>query len=240
MPLTDVPLGYCPGCTHSHLHGLLAELLDSSGWAERAVGVCGFGCSSGMQRYFRFPIIQAPPGQAPAVATGIKRSFPEKLVFTYQGDGDLAARGLDVLMHAAARGESITVLCLNNLVMAGSGGQMSPTTLTGQVTTSTRLGRSAARSGKPVKLAELVAKMPEVAFSQRVALHDPGMVQRAKLALRDAFLYQENGQGLSFIEVLGWCPPYWDCTATEAREQLKSKVLKRFPLGIYQNAGLRK
>lgn len=240
MPLTEVPLAYCPGCTHSQLHGLLAELLDQQDWAERAIGVCGFGCSSGMQRYFPFPIVQAPPGQAPAVATGIKRSFPEKLVFTYQGDGDLAARGLDVLMHAAARGESITVICNNNLVMAGSGGQMSPTTLTGQITTSTRLGRSATRSGKPVRLAELVAKLPEVAFSQRVALHEPKLVQRAKLALRDAFLYQENGQGLSFVEVLGWCPPYWDCTPVEAREKLQTQILKRFPTGIYQNVGLRK
>lgn len=240
MPMLDVPLGYCPGCTHSQLHALLAELLDQQHWSERAVGVSGFGCSSEMQRYFSFPVIPAPPGQAPSVATGIKRSHPDKLVFTYQGDGDLGARGLDVLMHAAARGESITVLCLNNLVMAGSGGQMSPTTLTGQVTTSTRLGRSAARSGKPVKLAEMVAKMPEVAFSQRVALHEPQAVARAKLALRDAFSYQENGQGLSFIEVLGWCPPYWDCSAVEARERLKQTVLRRFPLGIYQNVGLRK
>lgn len=240
MPLNDVGWGYCPGCTHSQLHALIAELFDAQGWNERAVGVAGFGCSSEMQRYFPFKVIQAPPGQAPSVATGIKRSFPDKIVFTYQGDGDLASRGLDVLMHAAARGESITVLCLNNLVMAGSGGQMSPTTLTGQITTSTRLGRSAARSGKPVKLAEMVAKMPEVAFSQRVALHEPQAVQRAKLALRDAFLYQENGQGLSFIEVLGWCPPYWDCTPLQARELLKHRILKRFPLGIYQNVGLRK
>ena len=240
MPLTEIPLGYCPGCTHSQLHALLADVLQQQGWAENVVGVVGVGCASEMQRYMPFKIIQAPPGQAPAVATGIKRSFPDKLVFTYQGDGDLAARGLDVLMHAAARGVSITVLCLNNLVMAGSGGQMSPTTLTGQITTSTRLGRSVARSGKPVRLAELVAKLPEVAFSQRVALHEPAAVQRAGLALRDAFRYQENGQGLSFIEVLGWCPPYWDCTPVQAREQLKNNVLKRFPLGIYQNVGFRK
>lgn len=240
MILPDLSRGYCPGCTHSQLHSMINEVLQNNNWLERAIGVAGFGCSSEMQRYFSFPVIQAPPGQAPAVATGIKRSHPDKLVFTYQGDGDLAARGLDVLMHAAARGESISVFCLNNLVMAGAGGQMSPTTLTGQSTTSTRFGRSSADSGKPVKLAEMVSKLPEVAFSQRIALHEPQIIPRARQALKDALLYQDNGQGLSFIEVLGWCPPYWDCSPTQARELLKHKVLKRFPLGIYKNIGLRK
>jgi 2-oxoglutarate ferredoxin oxidoreductase subunit beta len=240
MPLNDTPLAYCAGCSHSHLHAILLEVLEQNSWHERCLGVSGSGCSSGMQAYFPFQIVSAPPGQAPAVATGLKRAWPDKLIFTYQGDGDLAARGFDVLMHMAMRGEAITVICLNNLVMAGSGGQMSPTTLTGQITTSTRLGRSTARSGRPVKLAETVARMPHVAFAQRVALHDPQAVKQAKLALQDAFLFQDNGQGLTFIEVLGWCPPYWDRTAVEARDYLTSQVLKIFPLGIFQNRGLQR
>ena len=240
MPLTHNSFAYCAGCTHSRLHSLLMEVLEQNDWQDRCLGVAGAGCSAEMQDYFPFQIIPAPPGQAPAVATGVKRSSPERLVFTYQGDGDLAARGFDVLMHMAMRGESITVICLNNFVMAGSGGQMSPTTLTGQTTTSTRLGRSSAHSGKPVKLAETVARFPNVAFSQRVSLHEPSAVQLARLALRDAFLYQENGQGLSFVEVLGWCPPYWDCTAVEARQRLEHSILKHFPTGIFQNKGLRR
>ncbi len=233
----DLP--YCPGCTHSHLHGLLAEVLLSENWQDQAIGVSGHGCSHGMNRLFSFPIVQASPGQAPAVATGIKRRSPEKLVFTYQGDGDLAARGFDVLLHTAALGESLTIICLNNLVMAGSGGQMSPTTLTGQITTSTRLGRSSSRTGQPVKLAEFVAKLPEVAFSQRVSLHNPTNVRLARVALKDAFRFQENGQGLSFIEVLGWCPPYWDRSPQESRDYLEHTILKTFPLGIFRNQGLR-
>lgn len=239
MPLKSLDFEYCPGCTHSHLHALLMEVLEKQQWHEHAIAVVGAGCSSIMGDYFPFEVIQAPPGQAPAVATGIKRNAPDRMVFTYQGDGDLSARGFDTLMHMATRGESITVICLNNLVQAGSGGQMSPTTLTGQVTTTTRLGRSSAKAGRPVRLANMVGKMPYVAYSQRVTLHSPRAVQQAKLALRDVFQFQENGQGLGFLEVLGWCPPYWDKTAPEAREHLENTVLKQFPPGIYQNLGLR-
>lgn len=239
MPLPDdhssPGFAYCSGCSHSHIHRLLLEVLTDQGWAERCLGVSGSGCSAGMAAYFPFQIVSAPAGQAPAVATGLKRAFPDKLVFTYQGDGDLSARGFDVLMHMAMRGESLTVICLNNLVMAGSGGQMSPTTLTGQITTSTRLGRSSARSGRPVKLAETVARMPQVAFSQRVALHTPLAVEQARQALIDALHFQENGQGLGFVEVLGWCPPYWDRSPVEAREYLTQQVLKTFPLGLYKH-----
>lgn len=231
---------YCAGCSHSRLHALLIDVLTQEGWLERTLGVVGAGCSSLMPLYMPFPVTQAPPGQAPAVATGLKRSLPDRLVLTYQGDGDLAARGFDVLLQAAARGESITVICLNNLVQAGSGGQMSPTTLTGQITTSTRFGRSMSRSGKPLRLAETVAKLPEVAFVQRVSLHDPAAVRRAGLALRDAFKLQENGQGLGFIEVMGWCPPYWDMSPVLAQEKLAEKVLKQFKPGIYKNVGLRR
>ncbi len=230
---------YCSGCSHSQLHLLLARVLGERPEGERLLGVSGTGCSEGMGQYFNVPFVSAAAGQAPAVAAGIKRSRADHLVFTYQGDGDLAARGLDTLMSVAARRESITVICLNNLVMAGSGGQMSPTSLTGQVTTSTRLGRSYSRMGKPLKLTETVARMPGVAFAQRVALHKPSAVEQARLALEDAFAFQKNVQGLSFIEVLGWCPPYWDCTPVEARQRLENQVFKVFPLGIFRNEGLK-
>lgn len=228
---------YCSGCSHSRLQALLVQVLEP--WKDRVMGVCGAGCSSAMGEHFPLPVFQADPGQAPAMAMGLKRQHPDHLVFTYQGDGDLAARGFDVLMHTAIQGESLTVICLNNLVMAGSGGQMSPTTLTGQITTSTRMGRSASRSGKPLKLAEFVGRLPEVAFSQRISLHSPTAVRMAEQALKDAFLFQENGQGLSFIEVLGWCPPYWDRSPTKARDYLEQHVLKALPPGIYRNQGLR-
>jgi 2-oxoglutarate/2-oxoacid ferredoxin oxidoreductase subunit beta len=225
---------YCSGCSHSHLQGLLAEIFATQTWDGRLMGVVGAGCSQDLGENFRFPVIQAPPGLAPALAAGIKRTTPDKLVFTYQGDGDLGGRGLDALMHAALRGDSITVLCLNNQVMAGSGGQMSVTSRIGQVTTSTRLGRSTARSGKPLKLAEMVARMPLVAFSQRVSLHEADFVRRAKLALRDAFYYQENGQGLSFVEVLGVCPPFWHQSSEEAKQTLKDALVRQYPAGIFK------
>jgi 2-oxoglutarate ferredoxin oxidoreductase subunit beta len=224
---------YCAGCSHSHLQGLLRELFQERGLSERLMGVVGAGCSQDLGQYFDFPVIKAPPGLAPAVAAGIKRTTPDRLVFTYQGDGDLGSRGLDALIHAALRGDSITVLCLNNQVMAGSGGQMSITTRTGQVTTSTRLGRSTARAGSPLKLAEMVARLP-VAFSQRVSLHESDFVKRARLALKDAFDYQENGQGLSFVEVLGICPPYWHQSPEEAQQSLKQSLMRHNPAGIFK------
>ncbi len=229
---------YCPGCSHSHLQGVLAELFATQAWEERLTGVFGMGCGQVGAERFAFPLIQAPPGLAPAVASGFKRSSPDRLVFTYQGEGDLGNRGLDTLMHAAIRGEALTVICLNNQVMAGSGGQMSLTTRPGQVTTSTRLGRSTSRAGKPLALAELVARLPGVAFSQRVSLHTPDFVRRARTALREAFHYQENGQGLSFIEVMGMCPPYWHQTPEAARETLSHTLLRQSPAGIFRSTPL--
>lgn len=229
---------YCAGCTHSQFHRLLAEVLaqfQPQNLHHTPIGVSGTGCSESMGQYFDIPFVSATAGQAPAVAAGLKRTRPERLVFTYQGDGDLAAKGLDVLMSTASRQESITVICLNNLVMAGSGGQMSPTSLTGQVTTSTRLGRSHSRMGAPLKLAETVAHFPGVGFAQRVALHTPQAVEEARTALINAFAFQNSGPGISFIEVLGWCPPYWDCSPVEARERLEKKVLRKFPLGIFRH-----
>lgn len=229
---------YCAGCTHSQLHLLLNEVLQRyqpQDLRNASIGVSGTGCSENMGQYFDIPFVSATAGQAPAVAAGLKRMRPERLVFTYQGDGDLAAKGLDTLMSAASRQESITVICLNNLVMAGSGGQMSPTSLTGQITTSTRLGRSHSRMGAPLKLAETIAHFPGVGFAQRVALHTPQAVEQARTALINAFDFQHSGPGVSFIEVLGWCPPYWDCSPVEARERLEKRVLRHFPLGIFRH-----
>lgn len=229
------PLPYCSGCGHSRLHHLLAEVLASLGYtSERLWGVHGGGCSQLIGDSLAFPWSAAPPGLALAMATGIKHAAPDKLVLTYQGDGDLAGRGLDALMHAALRGENLTVLCLNNLVMAGSGGQMSATTVTGQVTRTSRLGRSSTQAGKPLRLTELVARLPNVAFAQRVSLHSFEHIERARTALKDAFLYQENGQGLSFVEVMGPCPPYWGLTPLEARDKLGNELLRTHPPGIYK------
>lgn len=227
---------YCAGCTHSQLHLLLKDVLaDMQAQHLRPICVSGTGCSEHMKTYFEIPFVSASAGQAPAVAAGLKRVHPERLVLTYQGDGDLAARGLDVLMSTASRRESITVICLNNLVMAGSGGQMSPTSLTGQITTSTRLGRSHSRMGAPLKLTETVAHFPGVGFAQRVALHTPEAIAHARQALLDLFEFQRTGQGVGFLEVLGWCPPYWDCSPVEARERLEKKVLRKFPLGVFRH-----
>lgn len=227
---------YCAGCSHSQLHRILAEVLPTLPVSAPPIGVSGTGCSEQMGQYFDIPFVAAAAGQAPAVAAGLKRSRPERLVFTYQGDGDLAARGLDLLMSTASRQESITVICLNNLVMAGSGGQMSPTSLTGQVTTSTRLGRSQSRMGAPLKLAETVAHFPGVGFAQRVAMHTPEAVENTHQALQTAFAFQQEAQGISFIEVLGWCPPYWDCSPVAAQQRLEKEVFRHFPLGIFRKA----
>ncbi|PIQ23835.1 2-oxoglutarate oxidoreductase [bacterium (Candidatus Blackallbacteria) CG17_big_fil_post_rev_8_21_14_2_50_48_46] len=236
--MSEFETPYCPGCSHSHLQGLLAEIFSIETWKDRLVGVVGPGCSQDLGTHFRIPIISSPPGMAPAVAAGMKRTSPDRLVFTYQGEGDLGSRGLDALMHAALRGDSITVICLNNQVMAGSGGQMSVSSRPGQITTSTRLGRSTARSGKALRLAEMVARLPGVAFSQRVALHTPDFVKRTRLALREAFHFQENGQGLAFIEVMGMCPPYWHETPEEARLTLDKTLLKHAPAGIFRSVTL--
>lgn len=225
---------YCPGCSHSHLQGLLREIFREQGWEERLTAVVGAGCSQDLGQYFSFPVIAAPPGLAPAVATGIKRCSPDRLVFTYQGEGDLGSRGLESVIHAALRGDSLTVICLNNQIMAGSGGQMSVTTPTGRVTTTTRLGRSAFRAGQPLRLAETLARLP-VAFSQRVSLHAPDFVRRARLALREAFHYQENGQGLSFIEVMGMCPAYWHESPEKARQTLEKSLIRNYPVGIFHS-----
>lgn len=231
----ELHTAYCPGCSHSHLQGVLREILSQPEWAERLMAVVGAGCSQDLGKYFGFPVIQAPPGLAPAVATGIKRCSPDRLVFTYQGEGDLGSRGLDHLIHAALRGDSLTVICLNNQIMAGSGGQMSITTPTGRVTTTTRWGRSAFRAGQPLRLAETLARLP-VAFSQRVSLHAPDFVKRARLALREAFHYQENGQGLSFIEVMGICPAYWHESPQQARQTLEKSLIQHYPVGIFRSA----
>lgn len=236
--LSQTSLPYCPGCTHSHLHHLLAQEIERQHWQHKIIGVCSSGCSTDMGKYFNLPFVQAPPGKAPAVATGIKRAQPDKLVFTYQGDTDAVGHGLDALMHAAIRGESISIFCLNNLVSAGSGGQMSPTSITGQITASTLLGRSSAKTGKPVQITELVAKIPNVAFAQRIALHEPDFVEQAVRAIREAFHYQENGQGLSFIEVLGICPPYWHTTPLEAHDRLSQKLLKQYPVQVFRRTPL--
>lgn len=228
-------LPYCSGCGHSRLHHLLAEVFSHLGYsAERLWGVHGGGCSQVIGELLHFPWSAAPPGLALPMATGIKHACPDKLVLTYQGDGDLGGRGLDGLLQAALRGENLTVICLNNLVMAGSGGQMSPTSVTGQVTRTTRLGRSSTLAGKPLRLTELVARLPNVAFAQRVSLHSPEHIDRARTALKDAFLYQENGQGLAFVEVMGACPPYWGVTPLEAREKLGHELLRTHPPGIYK------
>lgn len=224
---------YCPGCSHSRFQHLLAEVIAKNQWQKRARGVSSLGCSQGMGEHFSFPVVQAPPGLAAAVATGIKRTSPDKLVFTYQGDGDLANQGWNAFMHAVLRGDNLTVFCLNNFVMAGSGGQMSPTSLTGQMTTTTRFGRSSSRAGKPLDLAKMIANLPNIAYCARLDVSTPKDVAIARQLVQKAFENQEKGKGVSFIEVLGICPPYWHQTPLQAQEKLV-QMAQVYPPGTYQ------
>ncbi len=234
--LSATPNTYCPGCTHGVAHHLIAEVLDEMNLRERTIGVAPVGCSVFAYNYFDFDFAEAAHGRAPAMATGIKRLQPRSIVFTYQGDGDLASIGMGEIVHAAARGELITVVFINNTNYGMTGGQMAPTTLPGQKTTSSPYGRDVETAGYPIRMAELLATLEGAAYVVRRSLHDPKNIRLAKKALRTAFEAQARGLGFSMVELLSTCPTNWGLTPLEALKWLEQNMLPAYPLGDYKVA----
>lgn len=232
--LTDVSSHYCPGCTHGVAHRLIAEVLDEMGIREKTIGVASVGCSVFAYNYFDFDFVQSPHGRAPALATGIKRVLPEKTVFTYQGDGDLASIGMGEITHAAARGENITVFFINNTNYGMTGGQMAPTTLPGQVTTSSPRGRDVETQGYPIRMAEMLSTLDGASYVVRRSLGDPKNIRMAKKAIRMAFEVQQRGLGFSLIEFLSICPTNWGMTPSAALQWLNDRMVPYYPIGDYK------
>ncbi len=229
--LSDVPTHYCPGCGHGIVHRLVAEAIESLEVGDRAILVDSIGCAVFAYNYFDFDACEAPHGRAPAVATGIKRLRPDLLVFTYQGDGDIGAIGTAEIVHAAARGERITVISVNNAVYGMTGGQMAPTTLVGQRTTSTPRGRDPVLAGHPLKLPEMLAGLEGTSYVARVSVHRPSEIRRAGAAIRKAFACQVAGLGLSLVEVLAPCPTNWGLRPQEAMGWIAEHMVPYYPLG---------
>ena len=232
--LTDVPMHYCPGCTHGIAHRLVAECLEELGAGGDAIGVAPVGCAVFAYNYFNCDMHEASHGRAPAVATGIKRVHPKNIVFTYQGDGDLASIGAAEIVHAAARGENITVIFINNAIYGMTGGQMAPTTLEGQVTTTSPFGRDPSHCGYPVRVSEMLSQLDGPAYIERVALNNVKNVKSAKRAIKRAFQTQMDGKGFSLIELLSTCSTNWGMSPTESMKWLEEKMMPYFPLGIYK------
>jgi len=229
--LRPVSTHYCAGCGHGILHRLIAEIVDELGIRERTIGIAPVGCAVVAYDYWNFDCSEAAHGRAMAVATGIKRCLPEKIVFTYQGDGDLAAIGTNETIHTANRGENISVVFINNAVYGMTGGQMAPTTLLGQKTATTTTGREAALHGYPLKISEMLAMLPAVKYIERTSLHSPQEIMKTKSAIKQAFQNQINNVGFSFVEVLSACPTYWGMSPKQALDWMKEVMVKEFPLG---------
>jgi 2-oxoglutarate/2-oxoacid ferredoxin oxidoreductase subunit beta len=230
--LSERSTHYCPGCGHGIIHRLVAELLDEMELGSRTIGVASVGCSVFAYDYLAIDFVESPHGRAPAVATGVRRVRPDAFVFTYQGDGDLAAIGTGEIVHAAARGERISVIFVNNGIYGMTGGQMAPTTLLGQRTTSTPTGREARTAGYPIPITEMLAIMPGVSYAARGSIADPSWIGKTKAMLRRAFEVQLRGGGLSIVEILSTCPVGWGMTPTESMEHLTHDVVETYPLGV--------
>ena len=231
---TDVTTHYCPGCTHGVAHRLIAEVLEEMGELKNTIGVAPVGCSVFAYNYFDFDFVEAAHGRAPAMATGIKRTLPDKMVFTYQGDGDLASMGMGEIVAAAARGEQISVFFINNTNYGMTGGQMAPTTLPGQKTSSSPLGRDVETQGYPIRTAELMSSLDGASFVVRRSLHDARSIRNSKKAIRTAFEVQKRGLGFSFVELLSTCPTNWGMTPVNAREWLKEYMIPQYPIGDFK------
>lgn len=232
--LAKVPFTYCPGCHHGIAHRLVAEVVDEFGIREKTIGVCPVGCSVFAYVFFDCDMICAAHGRAPAVATGIKRSKPDSMVFTYQGDGDLASIGTAEIVHTANRGENITVIFINNAIYGMTGGQMAPTTLVGQITQTSPYGRDSKTMGYPMKVAEMLAALKGVTYISRVALNKPANIIKAKKSIKNAFRVQLDGKGFSLVEVLSTCPTNWGLSPIEANEWLEENMISYFPLGEFK------
>ncbi len=233
--LTDAPLHYCPGCTHGIIHRLVAECLDELGVTGRTIGVASVGCSVFSYNYFNCDMVQAAHGRAPAVATGVKRSDSNNIVFTYQGDGDLAAIGTAETVHSAARGENITVIFVNNAIYGMTGGQMAPTTLPDQITQTSPYGRDVSKVGFPVKVCEMLSQVDGATYLERVAVNNVKNIKNAKAAIKKAFQNQIDGKGFSLVEVLSTCPTNWGLTPEKALNWLEENMLPYYPLGVYKD-----
>lgn len=231
--LSDVDFTYCPGCTHGIAHRLIAEAIEELGILERTIGVCPVGCAVFAYEFFECDMIQAAHGRAPAVATGVKRALPDSIVFTYQGDGDLASIGMAEIVHSAARGENISVFFINNALFGMTGGQMAPTTIPGQKTTTSPFGRTPEREGYPIKVCELLSTLEGSAYIARVALSNPRYVLQAKRAVIKAFQTQIEKKGFALVEMLSTCPSAWGLKPIDALKWLEEKMIPYFPLGEF-------
>ena len=233
--LLPVVTNYCPGCTHGIVERLVAECLDELDVEGDAVGVAPVGCSVMAYDFFGCDMIEAAHGRAPAVATGVKRVHPDKIVFAYQGDGDLASIGMAETIHAATRGENIAVIFINNAIYGMTGGQMAPTSLPNQVTQTSPYGRDVASAGYPIRVAELLSSLDGVAYLERVCVDSPKNVRKAKKAIKKAFETQINGRGYSLVEVVSTCPTNWGLTPQEAFDWMRENMLPYYPLGVYKD-----
>ena len=235
--MTDELMHYCPGCGHGLVHKLVAEIIDELGIRERTIGIAPVGCAVVAYDYIDIDWSEAAHGRPPAVATGIKRVQPDKIVFTYQGDGDLASIGMAETIHAANRGENITIIFINNAVYGMTQGQMAPTTLLGQRTATTPRGRDPKTEGSPIRMCELLSQFDGVKFAVRVTVTTPQHVREAKRAIKKAFTYQMEGVGFSIVEVLSPCPTYWRIKPTECGKFIEETMSKTFPLGVTKDTG---
>ena len=234
--LTDKVFHYCPGCTHGIIHRLIAETIDELGIEGQTIGVAPVGCAVLAYDYFACDMIEAAHGRAPAIATGVKRSMPDSVVFTYQGDGDLASIGMCETVSTAARGENITIIFVNNAIYGMTGGQMAPTSLIGQVTQTSPYGRDPKTQGYPIRVCELLATLDAPAYLERVTVNNVKNVRNAKKAIKKAFEKQMNREGFTFIEVLSTCPTNWGMTPLKATQWLKENMAAYYPLGVIKDS----
>ncbi len=235
--LVDIPTHYCPGCGHSVVHRLIAETMDELDIRKRTICIAPVGCAVFADKYFNCDAIQGAHGRGPAIATGLKRSRPDTIVFSYQGDGDLASIGMAEIVHAAARGENITVIFINNTIYGMTGGQMAPTTLVGQVATTAPKGRNEKLQGNPINVSEMLSQLKSAKYIERVSVDTPQNVMKAKKAIKKAFQNQIDGVGFSFIEVLSICPTNWGVEPLKALEFLRTKMMTQYPLGVFKDEG---
>ncbi len=233
--LTDAVLHYCPGCTHGIIHRLVAEAIDELGIEGKTIGVAPVGCAVMAYNYFACDMVEAAHGRAPAVATGLKRALPENVIFTYQGDGDLASIGMAETVHSATRNENITVIFVNNAIYGMTGGQMAPTSLPGQVTQTSPYGRDVNVAGYPVKVSEMLSTLDGPEYIARVAVNSVKNVKEAKKAIKKAFENQINGKGFSLVEVISSCPTNWGMTPVDALKWVDEKMIPYYPLGVYKD-----
>ncbi len=230
--MKDVTTHYCPGCGHGIIHRLICEVIDELGERENTIAVAPVGCAVLAYDYWDFDTMEAAHGRTPAVATGVKRVLPDRLVFTYQGDGDLAAIGTAEIIHAGNRGEKISVIFVNNGVYGMTGGQMAPTTLLGQTTATSQFTRRAEKEGFPLKVLEMMSVLPGVAYLERTSIHSPKDVMSTKKAIRKVFQTQLDGKGFSMLEIISPCPTYWGLTPVKSLERIEKEVVKEYPLGV--------